>query len=344
MKLKGFLGFNRYLPGIVISGFLGAGLLYAFTLLLDVTELMYPVRIDSSHVFSNNSLHERVIFNPVDSTEVSVIPWYSPEQIDSGYQELSIKTADSVNLNAWYFPNKLQGGPVTIIIVHDINESRITYLEHAQQFLDRGFRVCLAEMRAHGTSAAQRFYLGTKSTDDIKSLIDTLSARTETEFLVMVGVGLGATVAIRTAAEDPRVNVLIAQSPFNSLDKYVENHAFAKWGRPGVFLYPLIRNNIESELKLSLRAENITSLIETIGIPTMIIGETDDPVISVFDARTVFHKSASQKKEYFNIKSLSNKGIATEEGDKYFNRISIFTIKSLPLKSQRNKFKKLALL
>ncbi|MBL0105230.1 MAG: hypothetical protein IPP51_16530 [Bacteroidetes bacterium] len=98
-------------------------------------DLIYPNRIDSIWV----CYHAR--FDPaIDSTILN------PGDLRLKYSDFNVRTADSLLLKAGTFPRSRHSAN-TILILHDLNQSKIQLLDYAQQFHDRNYNVCLMDLR-----------------------------------------------------------------------------------------------------------------------------------------------------------------------------------------------------
>src|SRR3569832_529706 len=177
----------------------GAGVAILPTVVMP--DLIYPERIDSAFIaFHRNDANSSALY-------------FNPSDIGLTYEDLNIKTVDSVILKGWYIPLN-DSDASTLVIIHDINESKIKYINLAKQMHDRGLKVCLFDMRAHGNSGGAKFSHGLISVDDVESVLDTIMNKRETSHIVLMGMGVGAGVAMQAAALDDRCEVVIALCPF----------------------------------------------------------------------------------------------------------------------------------
>ncbi|MGI8892634.1 MAG: hypothetical protein ACR2GN_04155, partial [Bacteroidia bacterium] len=131
------------------------------TSFFSVSELLYPVRIDSAYV-KKNTREYMMQWSNYDTTTLPQ-PLFIPDQLSLVYSPFDIYTKDSILLKGWYFDNPPNPINVTLVVVHDINESKINYINYAREFWERGIRVLLMDMRAHGNSGGEKFYLGVQS-------------------------------------------------------------------------------------------------------------------------------------------------------------------------------------
>ena len=125
-------------------------------------------------------------------------------------------SGDGVELRGWLFPAR---GPVkgTVVFLHGRNQNRDAGIVVARRLVPLGFEVLAYDSRAHGLSGGKYSTFGYYEKRDVSRAIDFLGA----ERVVLVGMSLGAAVAIQAAAEDPRVAGVVAVSSFSSMEEIV---------------------------------------------------------------------------------------------------------------------------
>ncbi len=125
---------------------------------------------------------------------------------------------DGVTLRGWLFSAERprQG---TVIFLHGRNQNRDTSLVVAQRLVPLGYDVLAYDSRAHGASDGKYMTFGYYEKKDVSRAIDFLGA----DRVIVAGVSLGAAVAIQSAAEDPRIERVVAVSTFSSLEEVVRD-------------------------------------------------------------------------------------------------------------------------
>jgi pimeloyl-ACP methyl ester carboxylesterase len=312
----------------VIMLLAGAGVAILPTVVMP--DLIYPQRIDSTFIaFHHNG-------NDEHSSEL----YFNPSDIGLEYQNIDIKTVDSVILKGWYIPLN-DSDASTLVVVHDINESKIKYLNFAKQMHDRGLKVCLFDMRAHGSSGGEKYSPGLISVDDLVSVLDTLMTKPETSHIVLMGIGIGAGVAMQTAALDNRCEVVIAQCPYNNFADYVQRYAKNEWNRMRKVYTPVLERKLymvlhhrDNELVLS----EISSILRT---PSFFIAAIDDSITPPSEARVIFDSSIAEKKDFILVRNAGHDNIEIAGGEAYYNSIAEFIVQSIPKKVKKVRYKKL---
>lgn len=132
-----------------------------------------------------------------------------------------VATGDrGATLRGWLFPAR---GPSRglVVYLHGVADNRASGLGLAERYVARGYDVLLYDARAHGASGGDACTWGVLEKRDVSRLLDAVGARRA----VLVGVSMGAGVAIQAAAEDPRVAGVVAAAPFASLATLAREHA-----------------------------------------------------------------------------------------------------------------------
>ena len=98
-------------------------------------------------------------------------------------------------------------------------------------FADAGYRVITLEQRGHGDSTGKWISYGAFESRDLVQVVDELQRQNLIAGpLAVFGHSMGASVAILAAAQDPRIDAVVAVSPFASLREEVRD--FAAWRAP----------------------------------------------------------------------------------------------------------------
>jgi len=107
----------------------------------------------------------------------------------------------------------------TVLILPGWGTPKELRLGYALDFANHGYRVVLVDMRGQGDSSGKYITFGLVEHEDVTQLITALRARDLVAGkLALFGISEGAVTALDTAADDPRVDSVIAVAPFTSLN------------------------------------------------------------------------------------------------------------------------------
>ena len=105
----------------------------------------------------------------------------------------------------------------TVIILPGWGTPKAWRIGSALDFASHGYRVVLVDLRGQGDSNGKYVTYGLVEHEDVTQLITALEARgLVSGKLALFGISEGAVTALDTAAEDPRVDGVVAVAPFTS--------------------------------------------------------------------------------------------------------------------------------
>lgn len=142
-----------------------------------------------------------------------------PGERGLAFEDWMLDRPDGATIPVWEI--EAGGNPrrpgLTAVFLHGWGQSRIDLLTRADGWRDHVERMVMIDLRGHGDAGGGPSRLGDRESDDLLALLDRLG---HGPFL-LVGVSMGAVIAIRAAAADPRPSIagVIAYGP------YVDFHA-----------------------------------------------------------------------------------------------------------------------
>ena len=322
-----------------------AGIIAFLSQLVTINELVHPQHIDSLYVHVREANYRSKLGE--NEKGASAHFYYNPGDLGMPFSDLDIVTVDSVTIKAWFIPPEYTDNNIILVLLHDLGESRISCLETASQFHDRGFTVVLPDLRAHGASGGSIFTFGQKERSDLLLLLDTLKKQTSSDHITILARGISCMIAVQALAEERSVRGLILQSPGDRLVDLIRDHSNGKWGILNNLLFGILKKNLEEELGYSTDSIRTTALARDVYQSTMCIVGGEDKVVSPVYSKAVFDTLGICSpypviKEYWTIAGAGHYDIEKAGGEDYFNKISLFLVKSIPAKEKKTRFKKLA--
>jgi alpha-beta hydrolase superfamily lysophospholipase len=329
------MSLNKLFYSIASLLLLFAGFIFLCKLLI-APELIYPLRVDSLYVKYEA---EHAINNSVVKP---VPPLYNPSSLGMKYDNFNVKTMDGLTLSGWYVRSEDEGAN-TLLILHDLSESKINYINFIKQMNDRGLNVCAVDMRAHGNSEGGEFIPGAVVLSDVKIIFDSLLKKPETNHIAVFGVGTGSAIALQDASVDGRSDALILQSPFANFSDYVENYSKRKWGKMSFILHIVLERELEDRLQYELTDLDLSEIAKYVKTPTLFICGSNDEITPPSNSYAIYDSSGADKKNLILVKNATHRMIEENGGEEYYNKIAEFIINAIPKKIKDTRFKKLAM-
>jgi len=137
------------------------------------------------------------------------------------HEELAFEGEGGVTLRGWRFPASGSSRGVTVVWLHGIADTRASGTWIAERLVSKGFDVLAWDARAHGASGGAACTYGVLEKRDLSRALDAAGVRRA----ILVGHSLGAAVALQAAAEDPRVEAVVAISSFSDLEAIARDRA-----------------------------------------------------------------------------------------------------------------------
>jgi pimeloyl-ACP methyl ester carboxylesterase len=124
-----------------------------------------------------------------------------------GFEQVRIEASPGVTLEGWYVPST--NGAV-IVLLHGYDGNRGQMGPVAEGLVADGFGVLAYDLRGHGRSTAPARSFGWADTTDVTAALDYLKQKTPGSRVGIFGFSVGASVAVRAAAEHPEIFAVIA--------------------------------------------------------------------------------------------------------------------------------------
>lgn len=147
-------------------------------------------------------------------------PADSPDRYGLPYEDVSFASRYKVMLRGWWIPAPNPKG--TIIFCHGQNGSMEGDLPQAVAFHQAGYNVLMFNLRAHGTSEGNTVTFGVFEKEDLLGAIDFLTVEKDITQVAILGMSMGAGVAMIAAALSDKVKVLILDGIFERFAGVVE--------------------------------------------------------------------------------------------------------------------------
>ena len=120
----------------------------------------------------------------------------------------------------------------TIVLLHGYLQTKSYVVPWAIRLAEAGYRCAVVDLRGHGDSTGKHISFGAFESRDISRVIDDLGRRGwDVSHVGLFGVSYGASVALLTAGNDPRVTSVVAFEPFASAEKAVPELMRAAFAR-----------------------------------------------------------------------------------------------------------------
>lgn len=210
----------------------------------------------------------------------------------------------SVRLDGWRCPAD-RPARGTIVFLHGVADNRGSGSGVIRRLGGLGLNIVAYDSRAHGRSEGRFCTYGYVEKDDLKRVIDGLSPP-----VILIGVSMGAAVALQAAAVEPRIAGVVAAETFSDLATVARE-------RTRFFLPKAVADRAlrmaEEGGSFHIAAVSPASAARDIRVPVLLIHGADDWRTSPDHSRRVFAALAGPKKLLL-VDGAGHNGSLRDEG------------------------------
>jgi uncharacterized protein len=234
----------------------------------------------------------------------------------SDYQSVTFLSADGLTLHGWYIPPK--NGAV-VIFVHGLGSNRSMFWDDVAMLHPHGYGILLFDLRNSGTSEGEITTMGLLEAGDVDSAVEFVLAQpgVDAQKIVLFGHSMGGATVILSAAGNPKVRAVIAQSAYTSLEDNVSASMRQLTGLPAFPFAPLVVFFGEHRSGMQIRQVRPVDVVADISPrPILLVHGAQDllvPVSNVYD----LYAAAQEPKELLVIQEAGHGGFAFHSPQTY---------------------------
>lgn len=216
-------------------------------------------------------------------------------------EEASFETSDGLRLRGSFVPPK---NGVVLVMAHGLHENRMRFLFEAEALAKRGYGALFFDGRGHGESDGTVSTWGRDEQRDVEAAVGFAQAH-GAKHVATLGFSIGSTSVLLEAAHDPRVEAVIIEAIWPTL----EEEMATKLGGRGWL------SRVPAELALKragwdyAQVRPIDHLAELGGRPKLFIGGTEDTDTPPVIVRRVY-EAAPQPKQLWIVPGAEHGGYA----------------------------------
>ncbi len=148
------------------------------------------------------------------------MPKRTPAAWGFAFEDVRFRTADGVQLATWVIPHPQPRG--NVIFCHGHGRNRGHAAGHLQTLHDMGLNVLTFDFRGHGDSDGHTSTFGVREIEDLRAAVAYMTERFPEQPLVLVGISLGAAVALQALPHLPNVCGVWSEGAFAHLTSAVD--------------------------------------------------------------------------------------------------------------------------
>jgi fermentation-respiration switch protein FrsA (DUF1100 family) len=255
----------------------------------------------------------------------------TPSSLKLQFEEVRFPSAtDGLTLRGWYLP--AAGKPKGLILFyHGRQGNRSSVLTHAGYLHKAGYALFSFDFRACGDSDGSMSTIGWREVSDAQGAVTYLQTRKDTRDLPLgvFGASMGAAVAIQLAAKTPEIRCVVADSPYATLDRAVDQRFRGIFPTGSAALSVPIQFVGEQMMGCATNTVSPLAEIPKIGPrPVFLIHGLVDQLIRADDSRLLY-AAATGPKELWLVPGAAHVGSYKAAPAEYRLRVAQFFESSL---------------
>ncbi|MSQ14561.1 MAG: alpha/beta fold hydrolase [Dehalococcoidia bacterium] len=230
----------------------------------------------------------------------------APSDLGMPYENVTFHGENNVVIRSWFIPGYTGA---SIILLHGYGSNKGSILEIAEFLWNRGgLSVLIPDMRASGESGGDLITAGYYERGDVQQGVRYLQSRKDVDpdKIGVLGVSMGASIAVLAAAREEGIKAVVADSPFRSVSDLLYHSFEAIFGLPRFPFERIAVFMVERQTGLPINA--IASIHEVAKIsprPLLLIHGSDDSLIPSEESLELF-ASAGEPKELWIVEGAGH--------------------------------------
>ena len=242
-------------------------------------------------------------------------------------EDFAVKASDGVLLRGWKVRSPLASGN-WVLLFHGVSDNRTGMTGQAVLLLRHGYSVVMMDARAHGQSGGDKATYGWLERGDTRAIVDALSTGETSRNFFALGSSMGAAIALQSAAVEPRIAGVVAESSFSDLREVTYDYAGLHWSpllgetifRPGTWT---VMSAAQKEGGFSVDEVSPEKSVRVRPFPVLLICDGSDHIIPCRHTRRIF-RAAAGPKELWEVPSAEHASAIGVEPAEYERRVIAF--------------------
>lgn len=250
-----------------------------------------------------------------------------PSDYGMEFDDISFVSRDAeTNLSGWVLHPE-GDAKMTVIFGHGYKgnrfEDHISFFDMAERLLNLNYRVVLFDFRYAGESEGAMSTVGAKEQLDMLGAVDWVKSEYD-EPIGLLGISMGGSTAILTAAQSDDVVGVVADSPFSDLEDYLKVNLPIWSDLPAFPFNPLILTIMPMITDLDPKEASPISVLDDIAPrPILFIHNRGDGSIPYSESEIMVEKYP----EHFSLWLTDGEGHVKsfeQNKDEYIERVDTF--------------------
>ena len=251
------------------------------------------------------------------------LPQADPAGRGLAYENVTLTTADGLDLSAWWIPANASARG-TVIFLHGYGDNKEQALFVAPFLHEAGWNVLAFDFRAHGLSEGDETTVGLVETADVRAAYEVAAARADPARVALFGWSMGAATAINAGAEVPEARAIVADSAFATLENIASNSITHFTDLPKYPFGPLAVVFAGWMVGRDVGDNRPIDLVGDLGRPVLVIQGADDTIVYPEDDGAALAARAPPGSAYWLVEGAGHVGAHEAAPEEYRARVLAF--------------------
>lgn len=234
--------------------------------------------------------------------------------------DLGATDVEFSGLRGW-FVRAAQDSPC-VILMHGVRSNRRSMIERARFLRQAGYSSLLFDFQAEGESPGRAITFGCLESGNARAAVGYVRSEFHCRKIAVIGQSLGG-AAVLLADPPLRVDALILESVYQTIEEAVSDRLQIRLGRLGAYLSPLL--TLQLSPRLGIRAEDLRPIdkITSLHVPVFILAGTADRHTRIEESKRLF-AAASDPKQFWAVAGAAHVDLHRYAGKEYERRVLQF--------------------
>lgn len=261
----------------------------------------------------------------------------------SGAEEVEFESREkNISLSGWYLSAEQNGctpNGKMLIFAHGYSQNRLEphlpALSLASKLLRAGYDVLMFDFRNAGDSSDSLTTIGLREQQDLFGAIDYVASSYPEKTLGLVGFSMGAATALMVGGADERIQAIVADSPFYSLQEYLEENLPQWTGLPRFPFNWFILTVSPILLGANPRHVKPYMAVKQAEKPIFFIHGTKDVTVPTANSERLYHLASDRHSALWLVPDAGHVRSYALVPDEYASRVIAFLEKGMQKKQLR---------
>ncbi|MGH9701742.1 MAG: alpha/beta hydrolase, partial [Candidatus Acidiferrales bacterium] len=138
------------------------------------------------------------------------------KKANAAREDFDVAAPDGAILRGWKVRPAAANGD-WVMLFHGVADNRAGVLPYAEMLLRHNYSLVMMDARDHGQSGGSMSTYGAKERYDTRAVVAVMIASEHPHCIFELGESMGAGVALQSAAVEPQIAGVVAESPFATL-------------------------------------------------------------------------------------------------------------------------------